>query len=117
MPRYFDAVSPNGAGLQIVFYSGYGFGALSPVPYYVQISGNLANGTTFDTLGVYPNGYGTVKQSVGGYSNGDWGPIGGWRSTAEGYVVTFTDNLGTVSGNLTLNAVAPPHLPCEEYEL
>ncbi|EIN14703.1 hypothetical protein PUNSTDRAFT_140930 [Punctularia strigosozonata HHB-11173 SS5] len=110
---YFDLLSNEGTALQIVYFSGYGFGPLSPVPFYIQVSATLPNGTSLVTLGL-ASGYGSVSQSVGDYSNGAWPGLGGWNSTASQYTVRFEDGLGYVSGNLTLDMTTPPHYPCDE---
>ncbi|EIN14706.1 hypothetical protein PUNSTDRAFT_41835 [Punctularia strigosozonata HHB-11173 SS5] len=109
---YFDLVADSGSALEVVYYSGYGFGNFVPVPYYLQITSTVPNGTHFGQFAVSP-GSATVEHSTGAFSNGIWPSLGGWNSTRRGYVVTFQNTDGTVSGNLTLDAVAPAHYPCD----
>ncbi|KAG8872086.1 hypothetical protein FRB97_008053 [Tulasnella sp. 331] len=118
---YFDLVSDTDlSSLQVVYFSGYGFGPIIPdQPYYAQLSGTFPNGTAFGSFWGVATDVGKVKNSpflsLEG-SNGVWPGIGGWTSTGIAdhatYVATFTTP--DISGQMTLLQTAPSHYPCND---
>lgn len=120
---YFDIVPSTGPlALQVVFYSGLGFGPLVPnSTFYAQITYTLPNGTSVDTFAAAtaPANVTQAEEGEGGefgFANGTWPGIGGFSGTETGYTVVFEDGEGVVSGNLTLESVAPAHYPCSLFD-
>lgn len=97
----------------MVFYSGFPFGHIVPVPYYAQISYTLPNGTVESEFAVSPGPISFAQTTPSGYSSGSWPGIGGFLSTESGYIINFQGE--SVSGEIIMDAVAPPHYPCSMY--
>lgn len=107
----------NGASIQAVYYSAYGFGPnASPSPFYVQLTGTFPNGTIWDFL-AQTTGLGTVADVPSLLfegTNGVWPGVGGWNATGvtefASYTATF--DLPGITGNLVLKQTAPSRYPC-----
>ncbi|KAG8866433.1 hypothetical protein FRB98_004744, partial [Tulasnella sp. 332] len=82
---YFDLVSDTDlSSIQVVYYSGYGFGPIINYPYYVQLSGTYPNGTAWGSFFMVATDVATVTTSTSlplEASNGVWPGIGGWASS------------------------------------
>ncbi|KDQ15380.1 hypothetical protein BOTBODRAFT_31700 [Botryobasidium botryosum FD-172 SS1] len=114
---YFDAVAtpPAVGSLQVVYYSGYGFGQIYPTPWYLTVNGNFENGTAF-SFHSQPTGNSVVRSGEDG-SDGTWPGSGTWTSsgvdgTGE-YDLTFGSEAAGVYGTLKLKSRSPPHYPCD----
>ncbi|KAK4546232.1 hypothetical protein LTR36_002369 [Oleoguttula mirabilis] len=123
---YFDAVSSDLASgdlssVVINFYTASpgGFGALSNNKSTIletTITGTLSDGTPFG-FGKFPADATVVTDGEG--SAGVWGEGGTeWSSSPDlkHWVIKFDDPEDNVSGQMTLQSVAPPHLPCGAVE-
>ncbi|KAG8871704.1 hypothetical protein FRB97_008382 [Tulasnella sp. 331] len=120
---YFDLLSDTDlSSIQVVYYSGYGFGPIINHPYYVQLSGTFPNGTAWEDIFVPATDLATVTKSASlplEASNGVWPGAGGWTSSGKiadqaKYIATFTGAAFDISGNLTLQQTAPSHYPCND---
>lgn len=119
---YFDAVSSNLSAndlssVVLTFYtaSPTGFAALANTSTVLQasITGTLADGTPFE-YDEFPAAATVVTEGDG--SAGVWGEEGdvGWSSSPSlrHWTVEFHSPSNNVSGSMSLESLAPPHLPC-----
>ncbi|KAH8892782.1 hypothetical protein GQ53DRAFT_745831 [Thozetella sp. PMI_491] len=122
---YFDVVSTSSANesVTVVFYesSSTAFLSLYPPLLAASITGTLADGSSYD-IGVVPeNGVldSAIIEADGDSISGIWQGTGFSFRGSEGltkYVIEIDNPLYEVSGTVTFEAIAPPHLPCGLYE-
>ncbi|KAG9007990.1 hypothetical protein FRB94_008315 [Tulasnella sp. JGI-2019a] len=120
---YFDIVSDTDkSSLQVVYFSGYGFGPIVQSPYYVQLSGTYPNGTAWGSYFGLSTTVGTVTNSPSPLiegMKGQWPGVGSWSSSGitgfAKYVANWNgmfNGYTAISGSLNLQQTAPSHYPC-----
>ena len=121
---YFDVVSDELASgdlssLAVTFFIASPFG-YEPLTNYTTTLASTIMGTFKNGTPIFINGYpdqATVR-SEGDVSAGQWGDYGSWQASPDGKLWTlfYNDPSNGVSGSMTLERRAPPHLPCGPVE-
>ena len=117
---YFSAISSDIAGgdlssAVVTFYDATpaGFEALSnkTTKLEVSLTGSFKDGTPFG-VDAFPATADVV--TVGDASEGRWADYGMWKSSPDltKREISFQDEASGTKGSMTLESVAPPHLPC-----
>ncbi|KAF7323312.1 hypothetical protein HMN09_00112000 [Mycena chlorophos] len=119
---YFDVVSLNPddrSSFTVVFYAA-SYNALptflpaSDAATWVQIIGSYPNGTLWGSTDTIDTNGATV--TIGqDFTEGVWADSGfSWTGSSSEYLISIDSPALGVKGTMSLNAIAPSHLPCGE---
>ncbi|KAF7323457.1 hypothetical protein HMN09_00126700 [Mycena chlorophos] len=119
---YFDVVSLNPedrSSFTVVFYTA-SYNALptflpaSDAATWVQIIGSYPNGTLWGSTDTIDTNGATV--TIGqDFTEGVWADSGfSWTGSSSEYLISIDSPALGVKGTMSLNAIAPSHLPCGE---